>query len=83
MEKTVSIATTAKLHPRTVRLMRELSGPDVSEQTRRDHEEVAEILRKARMEQSVAVANLIATAIAWVVHGVRRLVGLDSVASAR
>ena len=59
---------TANLHPRTARLMRELSGRDAGEEMRRDHEEVAEILRRARMERSLALANCIAAPIAWVVH---------------
>ena len=59
--------TTAKLHPRTARLMRELTGSDLSEQTRRDHEQVAEIIRRGKMERGVAVASFVATLSNWLV----------------
>ena len=72
---------TAKLHPRTVRLMRELAGPATCEQTRRNHEEVAEMIQRARVEQAVAIANLLATCVAAMVNAVRRLVGMEPMAS--
>jgi hypothetical protein len=59
----VNNAPTAKLHPRTARLMRELTGSDLGEQTRRDHEQVAEIIRRGQMERGVAVASFIAAMI--------------------
>ena len=81
MSSTMSSTRTANLHPRTLRLMRELTGPQTSEETRRDHEAVAEILRRARLERNVAVANGIATALAAVINALRRLAGAGSAAS--
>ena len=77
----MDVPNTANLSPRTRRLLRELTGPETSEQMRLDYDEVAEIVARARVEQSLAVANLIASAIAAVVDWTRRLVGLSAKAA--
>jgi hypothetical protein len=64
----VNNITTPRLHPRTARLMRELTGSDLSEQTRRDHEDVAAIVQQGKMERGIAVANFTAAVTAWVAN---------------